>query len=142
MQKEPLIISICLGILVFTALTLVYCPELYGIDEKSKKDTTISEEVTEPTDNALNSNQFAEVSYQFTNNNGLEQRVIYDKISKVMYLICETDKGMDITPMYNADGTLRTYQEDTTEVPTESTKIITANDNTEPTSRRDVVIVN
>lgn len=141
MQKESLIISICLGVLAFTALTLVYCPELYGIDEKSKKDTTISEEVTEPTDNALNNNQFAEVSYQFADN-GLEQRVIYDKISKVMYLICETDKGMDITPMYNADGTLRTYQEDTTEVPTESTKAITTSDNTEPTSRRDVIIIN
>lgn len=141
MQKEPLIISICLGVLAFTALTLVYCPELYGIDEKSKKDTTISEEVTESTDNTLNSNQFAEVSYQFADN-GLEQRVIYDKISKVMYLICETDKGMDITPMYNADGTLRTYQEDTTEVPTESSKVITTRDNTEPTSRRDVIIVN
>lgn len=143
MQKEPLILSICMGLMmfgVFGTLMFTYCPELFtteGADDSSAT-STISEQVqtTQPVETILNDSQFVTIGYQYTDK-GVGQHIVYDKNTGVMYLICETDKGVDVTPMYNADGTLQIYQgaikEDTvvttaskvTTIPSDSTKVST-----------------
>ncbi len=39
-------------------------------------------------------------------------RVVYDKETGVMYLIIAGYRERCITPLYNADGTLKTYKQD------------------------------
>ena len=38
------------------------------------------------------------------------QQLVYANDSKVMYYIIKTSKGIGITPLYNADGTLQIYE--------------------------------
>ena len=38
------------------------------------------------------------------------QQLVYANDSKVMYYIIKTSKGIGITPLYNADGTLQVYE--------------------------------
>lgn len=145
MQKEPLILSICVGAMVSAILLFTYCPELFipkGADDSSADGSSVvstiseQEQTTQPMEAVLDDGLFVTVGYQYTDK-GIGQHIVYDKNTGVMYLICETNKGVDVTPMYNADGTLQIYQgatkEDTvvttankvTTTPSNSTKVST-----------------
>ena len=42
-----------------------------------------------------------------------DYKILYDKNTKVMYcLFCRLDHENGITPIYNADGTLKLYEEE------------------------------
>ena len=42
-----------------------------------------------------------------------DYKILYDKNTKVMYcLYCRTEHENGITPIYNADGTLKLYKEE------------------------------
>ena len=40
------------------------------------------------------------------------QRVYYDADTRVMYVFIKSDNGGGLSPLYNADGTLRIYDEE------------------------------
>ena len=42
---------------------------------------------------------------------GIVTRVAYDKNTKVLYLMTKGNNDSGITPIYNADGTLKLYEE-------------------------------
>lgn len=47
------------------------------------------------------------------NTTGGYTRILYDNDTKVMYLVVCENGGRAITPLYNADGTLKIYSEET-----------------------------
>ena len=52
---------------------------------------------------------FTEVAICSTS--GGTTKIVYDNDTKVMYLIISENSGRAITPLYNADGTLKIYEE-------------------------------
>lgn len=42
---------------------------------------------------------------------GVSETIYYDKNTKIMYCLINTDEYSGITPIYNADGTLKVYKE-------------------------------
>ena len=89
------------------ALVLVLCimtAMLCGCSKVSYEDA--SSEISRDFSNGY----FIPIKEWGTDIDSYYQQLVYANDSKVMYYIIKTSKGIGITPLYNADGTLQIYK--------------------------------
>lgn len=97
-KKIVMIIALCLTML------LVGCSD--------KNETSDANKQSENKNYYENKNYLIHISTETIGVN-VHISYLYDKETKVMYMIVYSYKeGLSITPLYNADGTLRLYEKD------------------------------
>lgn len=91
-------------------VTILMVALISGIWLSACDDDMTSMTYDPPTENNIKT-YFTEVME--CNTTGGYTRILYDNDTKVMYLVVCENGGRAITPLYNADGTLKIYSEET-----------------------------